>query len=337
MQKYFCLIIIAISLFFIESVHVNAEEAAVNATVDNPTLTSTPTPSPTPTPIFLSSTPTPSPTPTPTLAPGVSPTPTSMPTPTPNIPIPEFSLDISGFSSPNASIVMNSNGVFVRSTTADKDGNFFITGVKVSKGFTDFCLEVIDFKRIGDSTTCFKIPPVIEDTSKKDIFLPPSMGLAARTIIYNESTYAYGYSMRKAKVSVHISAGITLVTTTDKEGYYKVQIKDLPVGTYELFATANYRDKESEKPTKTLELKSLSPAGQLKQNVVTFLQKLITWITEFIENYGWLAIPIIILIIILFSKKVRDKIKAYIRKSRETDLEKEILKHGAHHAWFLGF
>ena len=111
----------------------------------------------------------------------------------------------------------------------------------------------------------------------------------------------------------------------------------MPGGTYELFATANYQYIESEKPTKTLELKSLSPAGQLKQNVVTFLQKLITWITEFIENYGWLAIPIIILLIILLSKKVRDKIKAYIRKSRETDLEKEILKHGAHHAWFLGF
>src|SRR5437762_2985846 len=142
-------------------------DTSVNATVSNPSLPVTPSL----TPIFLS------PTPTPTSKPNLSPTLTPTPIPgTEN----DIYLDISGFASPNASIVMTSDGAFVRSAVAESSGQFFISQIKVSKGFSHFCLEAVDFKRIGDSITCFEIPPVTASTSKTDIFLPPSLGLSAR-------------------------------------------------------------------------------------------------------------------------------------------------------------
>ena len=59
---------------------------------------------------------------------------------------------------------------FYRSTVADQNGFWAIHDILVNRNFSDFCLEHIDYKNIGSSTTCLKIPPVAGNIVKKTSF-----------------------------------------------------------------------------------------------------------------------------------------------------------------------
>lgn len=333
MKKSLLLCSIILSLLIIGS-KANAQNSDVNATVNNPVITSAPTPTPTgtltPTPaggVNPSLVPSGKLTPAPTLTP--TPGPNGSPTPTPE-PGAKIYLDLSGFISPFASVIMSSDGEFIRSVTADSEGNFFISQVEVEKGFSSFCLEGIDFKRVGDSYTCFKIPPVTASRGKSDIFLPPTIGLSARKITSKASAFSFGYTMPEASVSLHISGSIVVAITADGTGFYKFEIKNLPVGTYELFATATYQKKDSEKPSRTLELKSLSEGQGLLERLKSFLIRLFTWLVWFFNKFGWIVIPAIILIIILLSKRLRDKIRRLSTGAPEKETK-------LHHGWLVGY
>ena len=73
----------------------------------------------------------------------------------------QFFLNLYGFISPFASVVLSSNGSYITGVTADAQGNFSFTQILINKGFSNFCLDAIDFKRVGESYTCFNIrlPP----------------------------------------------------------------------------------------------------------------------------------------------------------------------------------
>ncbi len=247
----------------------------------------------------------------------------------------EYYLDLSGFASPYASIVLTTNGQFLRSATADEKGNFFISQVSIPEGFSDFCLESVDFKRVGDSSACFTIPPAKGSVTKKDIFLPPTIGVSGKKLLPNSSIFAFGYTMPGAEVSLHIGDEI-LTGTADSEGYYKIEITDLAPGSYRIFATASLNGQESEKPTNTILIQSLSATGAVTQNIADKLRNLIQFFTSIFEllmKYIWIVFPVLILIIILISKKLRDRVKGLravgARKRKETKL--------MHHYWMLGY
>jgi len=293
----------------------------VNAGVTNPigpTATATPTPAAT---VAPSATTSPGATTTP------APTSTPVPTPTP------FYLDIFGIVSPDASIVMYSDDKFVRSTVADEKGNFSIPQIAVNPGFTSFCLEAIDFERIGESYTCYELSPVYSDT-KKEVFLPPTIGLSARTMRPGASVFAFGYTMPGARTTVHISRDIVLEIKADSRGFYKTEIKELKVGKYQLFATANFENKDSDKPSRTVGLESLSEVGAIQQDVGNTWKQFFTSTSGFFKKYGWIAIPVIILIFILLSKKLRDRLRAFLKYNHLPGTKTD---HGfGHHFWFVG-
>ena len=150
----------------------------------------------------------------------------------------QFLFNISGQISPNASIVLIIDGVTARATVADVNGYFSISGVLIKEGFSHFCLDAIDFKRLGESYTCFDIPPAQQSVTMKDIFLPPTLGLSRNVIAEGASVTAYGYSMPGALVTLYLSNGKVLTTYADKTGYYQFVIKDLKAGTYNLYTKA---------------------------------------------------------------------------------------------------
>ena len=78
-----------------------------------------------------------------------------------------------------------------------------------------------------------------------DIFLPPTLGLSRTEIGENSEALAFGYTMPGAKVTLHLSNGQTLTTYADETGYYEFKIRGLKAGKYELYATAEYNNKES--------------------------------------------------------------------------------------------
>lgn len=234
----------------------------------------------------------------------------------------KYYFSVSGYVSPFASIVLYSNSIFMASTVADPKGNFSIKGVLINEGFSDFCFEVVDVKRVGDSFTCLKIPAATGDTQRENIFLPPTVGLSARKINPRSSIFASGYSMPNAKVILSISKDIKIEVIADASGFYKYEIKDLASGKYSLFATASYEKKDSEKPSRKKDFESLS-AGELISKNLPFVLLIVL-----------IGLIILILLIILLSKKVRDKIRGLLGKKAFS--KKKGISH-LHHDWFLGF
>ncbi len=246
----------------------------------------------------------------------------------------EFRLNINGLASPFASIVLTSNGVFYRSTTADGDGVWEIDDISINKGFSKFCLEHIDFRNLGSSTSCFNVSPAQEDITKRDIFLPPTIALQRSTITAGGSAVVFGYSMPHAKVTIHIKDGNTYEVTSDEHGYYELTIKNMPAGTYELYATAVYNGKSSELPTTTIVLTALT----WWQQIIEWLKRLFRWLWDIITGFGlgplWLILPLIPLLIYLIVKIWPERFTFIY------DSEIYVLFHPRkklHHAWFVGY
>ena len=251
----------------------------------------------------------------------------------------KFYLNLSGYISPYASVVLTIDGIFARATVADAGGNFSISGVLIKEGFSQFCLEAVDFKRLGDSYTCFDIPPAKGEVTMKDIFLPPTLGLSKNVIAEGGETLAFGYTMPGAEVTLYLSNGQKLTTFADQTGYYVFHIKNLKAGTYNLYARAIYNYKESLAPTKTVQLKALSWWEQL----IAFLQSILENIQKFFTSWSlgplWLGLPILILIIILILKIWPERF-TFIYQSRIiiffTRASKKP-KKPLHHAWWMGY
>jgi hypothetical protein len=248
----------------------------------------------------------------------------------------EFYLNLTGFASPYASIILTVNGTVYRTAVADDQGNFSITGVLIRKGFSSFCLEHLDFKRIGESEACFIVPPANASITKKDVFLPPTIGLERTEIAAGSDGVVFGYTMPGATVTIHLKNGKQYVVQAYSTGYYQLRLKNLSPGTYELFATAVYHQKPSEVPSNTVKLISLS----WWQQILLWLKKLITWLVDRYNKLGlgplWLIFPLIPLITWLILRIWPERF-TIITDSRMFGWLFGRKKKKLHHAWFVGY
>lgn len=247
----------------------------------------------------------------------------------------EYFLNVTGFIAPYASLVLTSNGIFYRSTVADKFGNFSLTGIRINAGFSGFCILAKDFHNLGESYTCFSFPPATGDITMKDIFLPPTLGLERAEITSGGNVKAYGYTMPLALVRLHFNGKI-ITTRADTDGYYEVVITNVPAGTYSLFADATYNGKDSEQPSRTLTLTALN-----------WWQVILKWIKETLEHiwkfligipFGalWLALPFIILIPLLIIRIWPERF-TWIYTNRLLYFISGKPRRLLHHAWFVGY
>jgi hypothetical protein len=232
----------------------------------------------------------------------------------------DFYLNLAGYIAPNASIVLIIDGVTARATVADASGNFSISGVLIKKDFSHFCLDAIDFRRLGESYTCFDIPPAQASVTMKDLFLSPTLGLSRTEIAEGSTAKAYGYSMPGALVTLHLN-GQLLTTYADQTGYYEFSVKNLKAGNYSVYARAELDHKQSIEPTKKLTLKSLSWWEQFIAFLKDLWKKLLKFLTDLSLGPLWLLIPLIILIIILLAKLLPGRFD----------------KHPLHHKWWMGY
>lgn len=342
-MKKICLVTILIFFALFAKETVNAFDpqsggSSVNAGVTQAT-TATPTPStsPTLTPTNIP-TATLTPTITPTLAPGTTATPTPTSTgkptnsPTPTLISKDVYINVSGLASPNATIVVTSKEVFLTSLVANSEGFFSMKQVKVDQQNGTVCFDTTDFKRLGSSYVCLPIPNTKEKFTNDSVFLPPTMGLSARRITQDKSAYAFGYTMPNSAITTHISANKSIQAQANDSGYYKVQVKDLPVGTYYLFATAKYEKIDSEKTDKPLELQSLTPTGLVVEETKDVLDRAFPWLVLII-----LAI-LILFIILLFSKRFRKRIRQILHLEEKNKVSSKVYVGGSkklHHDWML--
>lgn len=247
----------------------------------------------------------------------------------------EYYLNLSGFASPFASIILRSNGVFYRSTVADEHGFWAFKDILINKNFSSFCLTHIDYKNIGESETCLTIPPATSNIEKKDIFLPPTIGLQRSQITAGGNAVIFGYTMPGATVTIHLQDGKTYTITADETGYYELTLKNLKAGTYELYATATYNGKPSENPSKTVKLVALSWLQQIWEWIVDLFR----WLWNILTGLGlgplWLVLPLIPLIIFLLVRLWPERFTFIYNHRMFMFFHPESKK--LHHAWFVGY
>lgn len=246
----------------------------------------------------------------------------------------EFYLNLSGFASPYASIILTSGGIFYRSAVADGDGLWSINDILINKNFSSFCLQHIDYKNIGESTTCLSVPPATQDIIKRDIFLPPTIGLQRSEIVAGSDAVVFGYTMPGSTVTIHLKNGKSYTVTADANGYYELTLKNLEAGSYELYATAVYSGKPSENPSNTLKLVALS----WWQQILIWIKKFFQWLWNVMTGMGlgplWLVLPLIPFIIWLIVRLWPERFTFIY------DNEIYVFFHPRkklHHAWFVGY
>lgn len=313
------------------------------------TATPTPTPGPTSTPTpgpAATATPGPTSTPTPTPANGGYIYPSVTPTPTPSAPgtvggqVGQYYLSVSGYSAPYASIILTVGNYNLRSTVSDEKGDFSISQVLINQGLSEFCLKATDSRNLGDSTACIIIKPVSSDVTVNNIFLPPTLGVWKKEITYYNSNLAYGYTLPGATVNLHIVGYNNMTTKADANGYYRFVLK-LPGGTYELFATATYKNINSKSPSQSVTVKVLAGGNLFIAWLKDLINKIATFITTSTVGQLLLILPIIILIIIFLLKLWGSKFKSFFGYIPWlvplVPLTRLFRGKKLHHAWMFGY
>lgn len=248
----------------------------------------------------------------------------------------EFDLNVSGYISPYASIVFTSDGIFYRATVADSQGYFYISSVLIKKGFSHFCLEAIDFKRLGESVTCFNFPPAKATVNLKDVFLPPTVGLSRTEVGEGGEIFIWGYSMPYARVTIHLNNGKKIEVAADETGYYVYKLSNIKAGKYELYSTAEYNNKQSLTPDNKAKFTALT----LWEQIVAFLKELIDKLWRFLTALSlgplWIGLPIIISIIILIVKLWPEKF-TFIYNNKLIAMLPRRKGKKLHHSWWMGY
>jgi hypothetical protein len=247
----------------------------------------------------------------------------------------EYYLSVSGYIAPFASIALIIDGIYYRGTVADANGNFSITNVRIKAGFTGFCLQAKDFHNLGESYSCFTVPPAKGSIRKDNIFLPPTLALQRTEIAAGSSVLAFGYTMPGATVRLHI-AGRILTVKADQNGYFVVTISGLKAGEYQLYADATYNGHDSVSPSRFLKLKALG----LWEQFIALLIQLWKWLVGLLIGTGigllWIGIPLIIFIFFLIGKIWPERFTT-IYNSKLVMFFAGRKRKKLHHAWFVGY
>lgn len=179
----------------------------------------------------------------------------------------EFTLSISGFVSPSASVTMRDGTTFYTSVTADQNGNFSISGLVIKSGFSGFCLYIIDKARLGDSSACFTFPPATGNINMQNIFLPPTISLSQATVTTGTQVIVTGYTMPAALVTVYLGTSYSYITTANSAGYYQFKLNNISAGNYTVSVTASYQGRRSEVSVTTRQLTVISLAEAMKNTI----------------------------------------------------------------------
>lgn len=244
----------------------------------------------------------------------------------------EFTLNISGYASKNAAVILDSNKQTLGSTIADSDGKFSYKDLPIQRGFTFMCFRQIDLKSLGQSYSCLSIPPATGNVVLKDIYLPPTLGLERSTITIGSSGLAYGYSMPQSSVTMKLSSGTTYKEKADGRGYYSFTIPNLQQGSYELSSQGFYNQQESLKPEQKVTLKVLTSSAQVTNEGVLLRNQLQ-------QNLPWMILSGILLIplLIWMLYKLRPEWFSLIVKSKLFISLRRLKKRKLHHSWFIGY
>lgn len=239
-----------------------------------------------------------------------------------------YSIAVSGFQSPFASIIMlTMSRQFLGSTVADANGYFTLKDILVPDDAIGFCLQALDFKRIGESESCIDLHGKINGNAEyKDIFLPPTIGLSRKQISAGQDAVIYGYSMPHAIVHLNIEGKIYDIEADDA-GFYTYTWKNVPPGTYRISSSADFKGQTSLPPTYTVSLEALTVTQQVTKKtkeIAKEIKKRTPW--------EWVYFAALALILLAAIGALLYKLRVHIWVIFIDFVRR---RHKMHHDWFL--
>jgi len=236
-------------------------------------------------------------------------------------------ITVTGYQSPNASVVIETlRRIFMSSTTADGNGHFTISELLITDDFPGFCFTAIDFRRVGESESCVEIEKITRDgETYEDIFLPPTIGLSKKLITVGENAQIFGYSMPHAQVNIQFN-NETVTIQSDETGYYEYIFENPPAGTYAFSSRGVLGEKTSLDPENKAILEVITLPEKIRDDITGFAQD----IDDRFPGILFLAplLLIFIALLILLFWKTQPKFLFII-------FDKFKKRHPMHHDYFL--
>ncbi len=210
-----------------------------------------------------------------------------------------YSLSVSGYIAPFASVVLTINNTVITSTTADAQGNFSFSNVTVPKATSTICFDAVDYKKLGQSEACVSVTPINGVITKTGIFLPPTLGVQRTDVQIGDDALAFGYGMPGARITVHLNGNTGCSVIADIGGYYACNIKIQKAGNNELFADSVLAGKPSEQQLKKILIQGISGFKPTAGPTPSGLGQLPGFNLFEIPWWVWLLLVLIVIILII--------------------------------------
>ena len=214
----------------------------------------------------------------------------------------EYTLSLQGYLAPFASIVLQVDGTILRSTVADTQGYFSISSVLIKSGFDHFCLDGVDFKRLGQSEACFTVAPATGSIAMANIFLPPTLGVFRSDVNVGDKALVWGYGMPGATINVHMDNQLGCATIADTTGYYQCNILIAKSGTHSLYADSVLKGKSSETQLKRVLIAGLTFSQQIAKTGEQSVNNVWNLLTNLPGGIFVLLVLLLIILIIILLK-----------------------------------
>ncbi|QQG46389.1 MAG: hypothetical protein HYY55_00895 [Candidatus Niyogibacteria bacterium] len=163
--------------------------------------------------------------------------------PTPKFSIPPTRIRFSGQAFPGGSTFIVDKDtryekVLSQGKVLTEDGVFNIEFVGVLQGQHGFGLVIKDSEGRKTQTKFFNIDTISNSLTKKEIFVPPTLGFAKSAVTRGESLVILGYASPGHKVRAEVDGKVKIEADAGDDGSYKIIIPtgELEFGTHGIYA-----------------------------------------------------------------------------------------------------
>ncbi len=231
-------------------------------------------------------------------------------------------LELTGWTSPYASVELSMEQVVKRVTTADSEGRFTFR-IALPRTLAPFCLIATDVSNISSHPLCLAPPPPEFDILIKEVVMPPTLKIDRGKIAKGETVAAQGYTTLNSEVVPYLfeekprgfrfprvfAAEVPKPQVkSDQNGFYQLNLPTSEIGKNRIFVGSIFLANPSPKST-TLVFDVLSWWRMILERIITFLANLFWLLIKFLTTpWGIILLEIgIIVLLLVYYKRSRTR------------------------------
>lgn len=214
-------------------------------------------------------------------------------------------LELTGWTSPFASVELTMEQVVKRVTTADDQGQFTFR-IALPRTLAPFCLITTDISNTSSHPLCIAPPPPDVNILIREVVMPPTLSLSKGKMVQNETVATQGYTTPNSEVIPFLFEekprrfrfptifGLSILNVyavevpkppikSDKQGFYQFNLPTSEIGKNRIFVGSIFLANPSPKST-TLVFDVLSWWRMILEKIIAFLTNLFWLIVRFLTT-----------------------------------------------------